>query len=145
MLVKLAKNHSVTALYEITFTDSTVKQLGNNRYVKLHPSIQTDKFSDELGFLRLRYKAGSKSESQLIERPVYKHEVISHINKATTDFRFSASVAAFAQQLRGGKYLHEFGYNDILELARKSKGEDKHGYRGEFVQLVSLASSLDQS
>ena len=78
-----------------------------------------------------------------MKKPLYRKDVLKDLDQASKDFSFSAAVAAFAQQLRGGKYLQKFNYDDILELARKSKGDDSSGYRGEFIQLVSLAQSLD--
>ena len=60
-------------------------------------------------------------------------------------FNFAAAVAAFGQKLRGGTYLENFSYNDIAELARQSRGNDPHGYRSEFMQLVGLAETLDGS
>ena len=139
----IGENHTVTALYEVTFTESAVKQLDNNRYSSYASAAKANRHNDELAFLRLRYKKDSQSKSQLIEKPIYRHEVIKNIGQASNNFRFSASVAAFAQQLRGGKYLRDFSYNDILKLAKNSKGDDSFGYRGEFIQLVSLAKSLD--
>ncbi|VAW65351.1 Putative von Willebrand factor, vWF type A domain protein STM2315 [hydrothermal vent metagenome] len=140
---EIGENHSVTALYEITFTDSVVKRLDNARYSPSDSAVKESGPNNELAFLRLRYKANSRGVSQLIEKPVYRSEVKSSLNQASVDFKFSASVAAFAQHLRGGKYLQNFGYNDILQLAKKSRGEDDSGYRSEFVQLVALAQSLD--
>jgi len=138
----IGESHTVTALYEVTFTDSAVQQLGTNRYVRTSEAAGIKNHSDELAFLRLRYKENSKSKSLLIEKPLYKNDVITNMQQASNNFKFSASVAAFAQQLRGGKYLQNFSYNDILELAKKSKGDDAYGYRGEFIQLVALAQSL---
>ncbi|MCP4414079.1 MAG: DUF3520 domain-containing protein, partial [Gammaproteobacteria bacterium] len=48
------------------------------------------------------------------------------------------------QQLGGGKYLGDFGYQQITQLAQESKGKDPRGLRGEFLQLVSLAELLSQ-
>ena len=138
----IGESHSVTALYEVTFTDSQFKQLDNNRYAQPLVAKSASDRNNELAFLRLRYKANSQSASQLIEKPVYLHEVTDNISQASNNFRFSASVAAFAQQLRGGKYLHDFNYNDILQLARQSKGDDTFGYRSEFIQLIALAQQL---
>jgi len=139
----IGESHTVTALYEVTFTGSAVTQLDANRYSRPGLTYDDKEYNNELAFFRLRYKTSTNAKSQLIEKPLYKHEVIKNINQASNNFKFAASVAAFAQQLRGGKYLREFNYNDILELARKSKGDDLSGYRGEFIQLVSLAKSLD--
>ena len=56
--------------------------------------------------------------------------------------RFAAAVAAFAQQLQGGKYTGSFALSDSAKLARTARGEDRFGLRAEFVQLVELAQSL---
>ena len=57
--------------------------------------------------------------------------------------RFAAAVAGFGQLLRGGRHTGNFGYDDVLALARGARGADPHGYRGEFLTLVGLARSLD--
>jgi len=138
----IGENHIVTALYEITFTDSAVKQFDADRYAKKTMLNKNNELNEELAFLRLRYKADSNAKSQLLKKPIYRNEIIKNLAHSSNNFKFSASVAAFAQQLRGGKYLHEFSYNDILVLAKKSQGKDEFGYRGEFIQLVSLAKAL---
>ncbi len=139
----IGENHTVTALYEITFTDSSVRQFDASRYAKKNGSSESNQYLDELAYLRLRYKSDSQSKSRLIQRPIYQKEIIKKLQVASNNFKFSAAVAAFAQQLRGGKYLSNFGYNEILQLAKESKGKDDSGYRGELIQLVSLAKALD--
>jgi Ca-activated chloride channel family protein len=51
-------------------------------------------------------------------------------------------VAAFADALRGGKYLDGYGYRQIAQLANGARGQDADGYRAAFVQLVKLAEGL---
>ena len=67
---------------------------------------------------------------------------IKDLTAASEDFQFAASVAAFGQLLRDGTYLKSFAYDDVITLANQAKGQDRFGYRGEFVQLVSLAKNL---
>ena len=99
-------------------------------------------FNNELAHLRIRYKLPNESVSKLIQSPVMD----SGINARGGDnFNFAAAVAAFGQKLRGGTYLENFGYSDIENLARQSRGNDQHGYRSEFMQLVGLAQTLDQT
>jgi len=69
---------------------------------------------------------------------------VEQLAESDDDFRFSAAVAAFAQHLRGATYLGDFGYADILRLARGSRGADDHGYRADFLRLVGLAESLER-
>ena len=53
------------------------------------------------------------------------------------------AVAAFGQSLRGGRYLNGYALADIEALARTSRGDDRHGYRSEFLSLVELADSIE--
>ncbi len=78
----------------------------------------------------------------MLEYPIRKDAVTE---KLSTDFRFAASVAAFGQLLRGGKYMGDFNYGDVTKLASGAMGEDRDGYRKEFVSLVALAKSLTPS
>ncbi len=139
----IGAGHTVTALYEIRFTDSSNLSVDPLRYEQ---KIQTSKAinASELGFLKLRYKNPGESESQLIKKVLDKGELLAKTKRPSNDIRFAASVAAFAQQLRGGKYLNDFGYQQITKLAQASKGHDPRGIRGEFLQLVSLAELLSQ-
>ena len=63
-------------------------------------------------------------------------------DKLSANFRFAASVAAFGQLLRGGKYIGDFSYGDVTKLAKGALSEDRDGYRREFVSLVELARTL---
>ena len=134
---EIGAGHSVTALYEISLKDSQSKRIDELRYQKTKPA---DSHSNELALIRLRYKQPDETNSRLIEKILRNQDLNTKTQSA--DFRFSAAVAAFGQQLRGGRYLNEFSYDDILKLARESRGKDPFGYRGEFIQLVSLAKSL---
>ena len=88
--------------------------------------------------LRVRYKPAAGGDSQMIERPISSQTV-----KASDDLRFSAAVAAFAQQLKGdGRYTGSMSLHDTATLARSARGDDPFGLRNEFVQLVELAQSL---
>jgi len=87
--------------------------------------------------LRLRYKQLDGTAAPEIAAPISRDA-----QAAGDDLRFAAAVAAFGQQLRGGKYLGRFGYREIEALAAGARGEDRYGYRGEFLQLLKLASSL---
>jgi Ca-activated chloride channel family protein len=109
------------------------------RYGKTTTSEQQH---SELAFLRLRYKAPDSDTSKLLERALKRQDIA---NNTSERFRFSAAVAAFGQQLRGGTYLDKFSYDDILSLARGARGNDPFGYRSEFLKLVKLSQSLSQS
>jgi Ca-activated chloride channel homolog len=137
---EIGAGHSVTALYEITLAEGDEPRLEPLRYKR---SADTGKnMSNEIAFLRLRYKAPDADKSQLIERPIYRNSIIDDVARTSDNFRFSAAVAGFGQLLRGGRYTEDFDYSDVAKLAGNARGQDSFGYRGEFLRLVNLAGSL---
>ena len=141
---EIGAGHRVTALYEISLVGSNGQRLSERRYQTETSTPKGNKasFNKELAHLRIRYKLPNESISKLIQSPVMD----SGINACGSEsFNFAAAVAAFGQKLRGGTYLESYSYNDIENLARQSRGNDPHGYRSEFMQLVSLADTLDQT
>ncbi len=140
---EIGAGHTVTALYEITMTGSGSERINPLRYGDKNRI--SSNHSNELALLRLRYKQPGSDTSQLIEAPVFKKSVKTHLEQTTDRYRFAAAVAGFGQQLRGGEYLEDFNYDAVLQLARGSRGSDPNGYRGEFIQLVQLAQSVDSA
>ncbi|WP_223788983.1 vWA domain-containing protein [Marinicella meishanensis] len=134
---EIGAGHTVTAIYEIVLAGQT-GWLSESRYQQ-QPVV--DAHSDELAFLKIRYKAPDAERSQLLQWPIMQQNIRS-LEDASNEFKFAASVAAFGQLLRDGTYLNAFTYDDVLDLARGAKGPDAYGYRGEFIQLVSLAKGL---
>ncbi|UUT19669.1 VWA domain-containing protein [Pseudomonas sp. T8] len=138
---EIGAGHTVTALYEIV-PKGEQGWLEPLRYGQAQASSESNSKGDELAMLRVRYQAPQGGSSRLIERPILASQQHGKLAQASDDLRFSAAVAAFAQQLKDGRYTGDFGLKDTVALARGAKGEDRFGLRGEFVQLVELAQSL---
>ncbi len=99
--------------------------------------------SEEIGFLKMRYKAPNGDASKLIETPITQSLAVDDIAKASNDDRFAAAVAAFGQKLKGSSYGEGISWGAIADLAQGAKGEDRNGYRAEFVQMVRTAALLN--
>jgi len=138
---EIGAGHTVTALYEIALVGSDGERLEKLRYGN-NKTVSSGQLSSELAFLRIRYKAPDGDTSKLLEWPIMRQDMLENVEQTSERFRFSAAVAAFGQQLRGGTYLDKFSYDDILSLARGARGQDAFGYRGEFIKLVNLTQSL---
>jgi len=93
----------------------------------------------EYGFLKMRYKLPDQDTSQLIEQPILVDAKPS--DAIRRDVGFSTAVASFAQLLRGGQFTGSLKYDDVIEQAQATRGEDPFGYRNEFVQLVRKAKT----
>ncbi len=140
---EIGAGHSVTALYEIALTGSKGALLQPFRYQSKAPESKTT--SGEIAHLRLRYKAPEGSESKLLVWPLQRAAIKSDFAQASERMRFAAAVACFGQLLKGGQYTGKFSFGDIAKLAHGARGEDRFGYRGEFLSLVKLAQSLGES
>ncbi|RRV21235.1 VWA domain-containing protein [Pseudomonas sp. o96-267] len=136
----IGAGHTVTALYEIVPAGGK----GWLEPLRYQASAQTASKSGELAWLRIRYKAPGEASSRLLERPIARGEA-KPVAAASEDLRFAAAVAAFAQQLKDGRYTGDFDLAQSIELARSAKGEDRFGLRSEFIQLAEIAQSLQTS
>ena len=137
----IGAGHTITALYELSLVESSHRWVEPLRYgdnVNAASSLN----QDELGFLKLRYKQPLESSSKLITREIAYNDVKREFGLTSNGFRFAAAVAAFGQILRGGTYVGDFDYSDVVQLARAARGEDSYGYRNEFVRIVGLAQNL---
>ena len=129
----IGAGHQVTALYEITPVGSPAELNSPLRY----DTADTDSGqSDELAFLRLRYKAPGEDQSNLIETPISASDA--------SDAGFAAAMAGFGQLLRNSDYTGNWSYSDAIALANSTKGDDPYGYRAEAIQLMRLAQSLSE-
>ncbi len=134
----IGAGHTVTALYELTLTGAR----GAIDPLRYGAAVTAgDARSGELAHLRLRYKRPGQSSSELIETPI-RREAMKPLDQADADFRFATAVAGFGQVLRGGRHTGGWTVADARALASASLGEDRFGYRGEFLRLAGLAQAL---
>ncbi|MCC1491393.1 VWA domain-containing protein [Cognatishimia sp. F0-27] len=129
----IGAGHQVTALYEVTPVGSDAVLSDPLRY----GDAAAAGGSDELGFLRLRYKVPGETESRLIEAPIAAVA-------APGEAGFAAAIAGFGQLLTGSEYVGDWGYAEAIALAQAHVGEDPFGYRREAVTLLRLAQSMDR-
>jgi len=130
---EIGAGHTVTAIYEITPTGSPAELADPLRYTESRLSETSGDTSDELAFVKLRYKQPGEATSKLIETPVMADTQMI----ATQEANFAASVAAAGQIMRG-QNLGDYAIEDALALASANRGDDPFGYRAEFVRLLQL-------
>lgn len=138
---EIGAGHAVTAIYEITPTDSNAKLVDDLRYGDSKKPTEAKDKGSEYAFLKIRYKLPKEDTSKLITTPIDAKQEVASIDKAPNEARFATSVAAFGELLRGDGMTKNFTYDDVLTLAQSAKGTDNYGYRAEFINLIRLAKS----
>jgi Ca-activated chloride channel family protein len=135
----IGAGHQVTALYEIVRINAKgwlpERQFAANRGGGANEA-PAGNIADGQVHIKLRYKLPDGQQSRLIERRLRLSD--SEMNRtATGDMAFVAAVAAFGQKLRGDKYLGDYTYADITELANSGGGDGF--WQQELRQLILLA------
>jgi Ca-activated chloride channel family protein len=134
----VGSGHTVTAIYEITPVGSKAKLVDESRYGTPERAATVERGkTNEYGFLKIRYKLPNGFRSKLLQQPILVNGGVPPALQQDVDF--STAVAGFAQLLRGGQYTGSLNFEDVIEQAQDGLGEDRHGYRAEFVQLVRKA------
>ncbi|MHC4958950.1 MAG: vWA domain-containing protein [Planctomycetota bacterium] len=131
---EIGAGHSVTALYEIVpqGVKTDIPVADDNPFLK--PAV-TDNGSDAMFRLRLRYKQPDADKSQLMEVDI--RDTGDGFDKADTDMRFAASVAAFGLALRKSPHRGSITWQGIHEIA-KGAVDDRED-RMEFMKLLEAA------
>ncbi|MDR1826960.1 MAG: DUF3520 domain-containing protein, partial [Methylobacteriaceae bacterium] len=62
---------------------------------------------------------------------------------APVDARFAVSVASFAELVKGAKFAGALTFDSVRTMAEEARGEDRSGYRDEFITLVRRARNAD--
>ena len=137
---EVGAGHMVTAMYEIVRTDApldvALHETGALRYQRpAAPSAP----SDELLHVAMRWKAPDGDRSQLVNHPVADRR-----GPPSESMRFASAVAGFGMLLRGSPYAGSLAWPQVLDLAREARGDDRDGYRADFIRLAELAAELSR-
>jgi len=141
---ELGAGHTVTALYEIIPAGSReeITAVDPLKYQPTRISYVTND-SREVLTVKFRYKEPDGQKSKLIEKILFDSD--RTLVRSSENFRFSAAVAEFGMLLRDSKFKADASFDQVLRLAKKSKGKDDNGYRAEFIRLVETAQLMSES
>ena len=122
---EIGMGHSVTILYEVKAKD-------------VNKSVDDLVFQDSVNTgskeawvnIKVRYKEPNSDTSKLV----------SSILKVTDkdilpeDFNFAQAVTGFSMLLRDSKFKGNLTFETLIDISKKSKGQDKEGYREKFIE-----------
>lgn len=120
---ELGAGHTVTALYELE--------------PRARPGM-----GQKAAIVHLRYKRPREAQSFYL-----RHEAaaeVAAVEQASENFRFAASVAAFAMLLRNSRHKGQASFDAAAQLAENARQSDLEGNREEFVALIKKAQELSQ-
>ncbi len=136
---EIGSGHSVTAVYEVLLAGKEskfLKPIDDLKYTSTKATKPNSK--GELFTVKLRYKEPDGEISKLIEKAVSFED--KKIKSTSDDFNFVASLALFGMQLRDSPFKNDASLALTLDLAEKGRGDDKEGFRAEFIRLVKASN-----
>jgi Ca-activated chloride channel homolog len=137
----MGSNHTVTALYEIipanVADDEELETVDPLRYQSQKSKKQSASFSNELMFVKIRYKKPDEDSSNLMEVSVKANARV-----ASNNMRFASAVAAFGMVLRNSAFKGGSNYKLVKSLATGSIDSGSDAYKKEFLELVKKAEHL---
>jgi len=136
---ELGSGHTVTALYEIKLNKRKNKKDQDLKYQSTQLNSKA-LIKDEIATVKFRYKKTDENKSQLLIKEIPMQVIDS--DYLSNNYKFSAAVAGFGMLLRESEHKGKCNYKMLINLAQNSKGEDKEGYRSEFIRLMKLAKHL---
>jgi Ca-activated chloride channel family protein len=140
---EIGAGHTVTALYEVVPAGKPVEvaPVDDLKYQQPATEIGDDaEIGGELLTLKMRYKTPEGDTSKKLEWPVTDDG--KAFSAASEDCQFASAVAGFGMLLRNSQHKGNLTYAAALELAQSALGEDEHGYRSEFLDMLRKAKSL---
>ena len=138
---EIGAGHSVTALYEIVPAGGKVDVTGMDPLKYQREARQTRAArSGELMTVKVRYKTPRGATSRLLT-----HVLMNRPSDMSPNLGFVSAVAEFGMLLRESAYRGQASFDSLRARAKTFLGDDKEGYRAEFVRLVDRTASLRDS
>jgi Ca-activated chloride channel homolog len=135
---------SVTALYEVIPAGSSEKVPGVDELRYQRGDARTAAAaSKELAMIKFRYKPPSEDKSELFTQVVLDSD--RSFADAGREMRFAAAVAEYGLILRQSQFAKGASLEHARSAAEQARGEDRSGYRAEFIELIKAAQRLAHS
>ena len=152
---EIGAGHRVTAFYEVFLAEKLSETPEENGETENgepeepapeegegEPAAEPDNGfgEDEFLVLKMRYKEPDEDISKYMDTLMTSANIKSEMSQ---NMGFASAVAEFGMLLRDSKFKADSSYDSVLTRAQANIGEDKFGYRGEFLEIVERAKSLD--
>jgi Uncharacterized protein YfbK, C-terminal/von Willebrand factor len=124
----LRMGQTMTTLYQL---------IPNEKTIALYKGNQGEKEKEpQLATIHVSYYDPEKSDTELQEKILPVRHPLNKEEAASDDFLFSAAVAQFAMILKSSSIKDMAAFARLMEMARDAIGEDRNGYRKEFIELL---------
>ena len=153
---EIGAGHRVTAFYEVFLTEKpaetpeteTDAEEGeepaetdpNEGESDPAAEPETEFGEDDFLVLKMRYKEPEADISKYMDTVMTSANILAEMSQ---NMGFASAVAEFGMLLRDSKFKADSSYDSVSTRAKANIGKDPFGFRGEFLEMVDRAKSLD--
>ena len=144
---EIGAGHRVTAFYEVFLTEKkpaeTPETETDSEEGESEPAAEpeTEFGEDDFLVLKMRYKEPDEDISKYMDTIMNSANVKAEMSQ---NMGFASAVAEFGMLLRDSKFKADSSYDSVLKRAKANIGKDTFGFRGEFLEIVEIAKTLDR-
>ncbi len=138
---EIGAGHTVTAFYEIVPNDARLDFVDVRPPEFVTTSLNRRADGDTMLSVNLRYKQPTASESSEFQ---VRLQASNESLKGSEDFQFATAVVGYGMLLRDSKFCGKANWDWVVSTAEKSLGDDRSGFRHEFVQLAKTARRISK-
>ena len=154
---EIGAGHRVTAFYEVFLTEKQAETPENpeengetEEGEPEEPAPDEGEPSAEPGvtfgeddflLLKMRYKEPDEDISKYMDTFMTSANIKTEMS---LNMGFASAVAEFGMLLRDSKFKADSSYDSVSQRAQANIGNDPFGFRGEFLEMVAKAKSLDR-
>lgn len=144
---EIGAGHRVTAFYEVFLAE---KKAAETPETETDPEEggsepaaepETEFGEDDFLVLKMRYKEPNADISKYMDTTMNSANVTAEMSQ---NMGFASAVAEFGMLLRDSKFKADSSYDSVLKRAQANIGKDIFGFRGEFLEMVEIAKTLDK-
>ena len=154
---EIGAGHRVTAFYEVFLTEKQAETPENpeengetEEGEPEEPAPDEGEPSAEPGvtfgeddflLLKMRYKEPDEDISKYMDTFMTSANIKTEMS---LNMGFASAVAEFGMLLRDSKFKADSSYDSVSQRAQANIGNDPFGFRGEFLEMVAKAKSVDR-
>ncbi|NIM15056.1 MAG: DUF3520 domain-containing protein [Candidatus Aminicenantes bacterium] len=130
---------SFTTLYEIIPAATETDKSPDTREEEVKPGVQNER-KKEMATVKVSYREPKGTLVKRVSQKVWQKQ--DKDKESSNNFKFSAAAAQFGMMLKNPELKELSSLITLLELAKDAVGEDRYGYRTEFVKLLEAYKEL---
>jgi Ca-activated chloride channel homolog len=145
---EIGAEHRVTAFYEVILKgdeqeedEETPDDIEEDVENPDDDEIVEEFNNNDILILKMRYKEPDEDLSKYMDTVMTEDHFSEEMSE---NMGFASSVVEFGMLLRKSKFKENSSYDSVEERAKDNIGTDIFGYRGEFLEIVEKAKTLDK-